>query len=939
MLRFFLPLILLSAVALGQITNVNLGTTANDGTGDSARKAFGKINTNFAFVVAAKADRLAGIQVLSAESGLYAADPTNGYVARVFTGTTSVDWNWNSTEGGPDVSGERIRPTNYVTGSWIAGTAWATAKSSSALKGLGFDASGRIVASTATKQQVDATAMQVATVASMRALTSAQINNGQLIQTGGYYTNGDGGGVTMAWISTSTETTNYGSVLSMTGSATGRLIDISKGPIYAKSFGVVGDGVTDDTAAINSALAVAAAGGREAKVILPVGTFKITSTLIVSNGVSLIGAGYSAYNTTASQIVMYTDNTPIITITGAANLVAAVGGSVQWLGLSYNTLQPTTATSSACVLIKDETFRVFLEGLEMRKGAYGINSEGVSPQAIINYVWVKSFSVTAFRAINGTTWTIDNLYVQNLFDKPSGVVDVVNVTNVTVSGSTNIVFYCDAPLTYLNTNRVFNTTLLDSAYNGSWVAYAISGNNIYASSTIPMSAPVDVTGRMAFRDLPCAGPAVNLSSGVFAIHGLDIEHVIPTNGVAFQTAAESVSIDNLWLEGIYTPNNAIIINNFSKSLKIDGLSFVNSGVLPGNVATLLYTQAGNLIVDGLSTRDIAFTGATYIEGLRFPTTAARPTVRTRDYTGSVRAYTTGTPTHSGDVEIVTTDAQRLAASSGIEIARNNNLAVVQSGTAGYSADNINVTETSLGSGVKYLLERSVGGTDVFRVNNTGFTEIGTSTLGRALELTGNNGGAPALRLNRPSSGQSVDFSVSGGLIISWPPTSRSLIQFVDTSSSVVSIYGGGASPNAAPRIVEYRGEPASGANVASQYIRIRPGTSTGNAQSGYVNILTGVTGSSGSSTQSELTTATFSEGGLLVQPSGTSTITPSATAAFEIRSTIKGSISSPVMTTAQRNAISSPATGLQVFCSDCIATDGSTGVSQTYSSGSWRNHY
>jgi hypothetical protein len=46
MLRFFFLLILLSGATLGQITNVNLGTTANDGTGDSARKAFGKINTN-----------------------------------------------------------------------------------------------------------------------------------------------------------------------------------------------------------------------------------------------------------------------------------------------------------------------------------------------------------------------------------------------------------------------------------------------------------------------------------------------------------------------------------------------------------------------------------------------------------------------------------------------------------------------------------------------------------------------------------------------------------------------------------------------------------------------------------------------------------------------------------------------------------------------------
>lgn len=46
----------------------------------------------------------------------------------------------------------------------------------------------------------------------------------------------------------------------------------------------------------------------------------------------------------------------------------------------------------------------------------------------------------------------------------------------------------------------------------------------------------------------------------------------------------------------------------------------------------------------------------------------------------------------------------------------------------------------------------------------------------------------------------------------------------------------------------------------------------------------------------------------------------------------------PRMTTAQRDALTPPTGGI-VFCTDCTATDGSTGVSQTYSSGTWKNHY
>lgn len=61
--------------------------------------------------------------------------------------------------------------------------------------------------------------------------------------------------------------------------------------VSVKDFGAVGDGVTDDTAAIQAAIdAVDASGG--GTVFIPAGSYEITTAINMKNGVDIVGAGY-----------------------------------------------------------------------------------------------------------------------------------------------------------------------------------------------------------------------------------------------------------------------------------------------------------------------------------------------------------------------------------------------------------------------------------------------------------------------------------------------------------------------------------------------------------------------------------------------------------------------------------------------------------------------
>jgi hypothetical protein len=108
--------------------------------------------------------------------------------------------------------------------------------------------------------------------------------------------------------------------LALTPTPTGALTARSLSARFAdivnvKDFGAVGDGTTDDTTAIQAAIT---AGGQHSKIWLPSGTYKVTSTLTITNDrVHFFGSGMWA-----TQILFApTANDTCIEISDGANII------------------------------------------------------------------------------------------------------------------------------------------------------------------------------------------------------------------------------------------------------------------------------------------------------------------------------------------------------------------------------------------------------------------------------------------------------------------------------------------------------------------------------------------------------------------------------------------------------------------------------------------
>ena len=330
------------------------------------------------------------------------------------------------------------------------------------------------------------------------------------------------------------------------GASQRTVLDKLRDAVSVKDFGAVGDGVADDTAAIQAALSAASAG---TAVFVPAGTYLISTTLSVASAyVTIIGEGWAS----------------VIQQTSVAASKGAITCSADGLTVTNIKLESPTQTGNENIAINASK--------TASAAVYDIHVEDV---------WFEKFSY-AIVVVNAHRCFVHNNYIYSTGDNSTdtgGAIQLAGAVQTTISG--NIITGDSANKfqhgIYIS-GDISETTVTSNSISDGFYSYGI---HIYGSTF--------VTGR--FGMIVSENQINDVPNGI----------IFSNSGVANSNVRAVSIIDNK----VYVTLRAVFVNGADVSnVIIDGNYFRSGGSGAANSILELTQSAGQSASDVRITNNV-----------------------------------------------------------------------------------------------------------------------------------------------------------------------------------------------------------------------------------------------------------------------------------------------------------------------------------------------
>ncbi len=390
---------------------------------------------------------------------------------------------------------------------------------------------------------------KASTIADLRLLTGTSANS-NAVATLGYYVAGDGGGNTFYWDSSSGATDNGGTVIKPTSVlGTGRWIAVDSSNCNVRQFGAKGDGTTDDTNSITSAL------NNSKNIDFPYGTYLVTSTIILpvfSHKLNIFSK----------------DNATVKVVLGSSIDFLRINSKFSISGIKFDFNNGfvrygfTVAASSETAEFVDCVFKNVLD-TDSTTGTIILNITSQDTNVSLKNLSFINMKKRGNLNVTDAAGSLNCVYITNNTNKTIADIDTINASEIHNIDSLGNIIYEDTAVIYIATGSSdsYNTINITNinGYNFGKRLLKIHASNVFISNVVGNSQEGDSLG--VYSGLTGGGlgdKKNNTITNAYAFGKMEYAFSSAQDGTVFNNISASITVGTK--SGMSTSCFGVLVN-------------------------------------------------------------------------------------------------------------------------------------------------------------------------------------------------------------------------------------------------------------------------------------------------------------------------------------------------------------------------------------------